>query len=45
MLFGDERGGWGISDIVRHDAGTGTPEITIKADVRAGEIEIHQENS
>ena len=43
-LFGNERGGIGIGDQVRHDAGIGTPELTIEADVAVGEIEVHQED-
>ncbi len=41
-LFGDERGGIEIDDQVRHDAGPGTPEISIDADISVGEIEIHE---
>ena len=41
-LFGDERGGIGISDQVRHDAGAGTPEISIDANVSVGEIQVHR---
>ena len=41
-LFGDDRGGIGIDDEVRHDAGPGTPEISIDADISVGEIEIHE---
>jgi phage shock protein PspC (stress-responsive transcriptional regulator) len=41
-LFGDDRGGIGIDDQVRHDAGLGTPEISINADISVGEIEIHE---
>ena len=41
-LFGDERGGIEIDDQVRHDAGPGTPEISIDADISVGEIKIHE---
>ena len=41
-LFGDERGGIEIDDHVRHDAGPGTPEISIDADISVGEIKIHE---
>jgi phage shock protein PspC (stress-responsive transcriptional regulator) len=41
-LFGDERGGIEIQDSVRHDAGTGTPEISIDAELSVGEIKIHE---
>ena len=44
-LFGDERGGIEIEDHVRHDAGPGTPEISIDADISVGEIQIHEEDS
>ena len=44
-LFGDERGGIEISDEVRHDAGPGTPEISIDADLVVGEIQVHEEES
>jgi phage shock protein PspC (stress-responsive transcriptional regulator) len=42
-LFGDERGGIGISDSTRHDAGIGTPEIDLELDVQVGEIQVHQQ--
>ena len=42
-LFGDERGGIGISDSARDDAGTGTPEIDLELDVQVGEIQVHQQ--
>ena len=41
-LFGDERGGIDIGDQVRHDAGIGTPELSIDADVSVGEIEVYR---
>jgi hypothetical protein len=41
-LFGDERGGIEIDDQVRHNAGPGTPEISIDAEISIGEIQIHQ---
>jgi phage shock protein PspC (stress-responsive transcriptional regulator) len=41
-LFDDARGGIEINDRVRHDAGPGTPEISIEADLSVGEIEIHE---
>ncbi len=41
-LFGNERGGIEIDDQVRHDAGPGTPEISIDADISVGEIKIHE---
>jgi phage shock protein PspC (stress-responsive transcriptional regulator) len=41
-LFGDERGGIEIDDQVRHDAGPGTPEISIDAEISVGEIKIHE---
>ncbi len=41
-LFGDEKGGIDISDVVRHDEGTGTPEIFIDANVSVGEIQVHE---
>ncbi len=41
-LFGDERGGIEIDDQVRHDAGPGTPEISIDAEISVGEIQIHE---
>jgi phage shock protein PspC (stress-responsive transcriptional regulator) len=44
-LFGDERGGIDISDSTRHDAGTGTPEISIDADLSVGEIQVHEEDN
>ena len=43
-LFGDERGGIGISDVARHDAGAGTPEINLDLDVQVGEIVVHEED-
>jgi phage shock protein PspC (stress-responsive transcriptional regulator)/FtsH-binding integral membrane protein len=42
QLFGDERGGIGIADRAHHDAGAGTPEIVIDADVSVGEIQVHE---
>jgi hypothetical protein len=42
-LFGQERGGIGISDEVRHNAGIGTPELTIDANVSVGEIKVYEE--
>jgi phage shock protein PspC (stress-responsive transcriptional regulator) len=44
-LFGDERGGIGIDDQVRHDAGLGAPELSIDADVSVGEIKIYEEST
>jgi phage shock protein PspC (stress-responsive transcriptional regulator) len=44
-LFGSERGGFGVSDDVRHDGGVGAPEITIEADVTFGEIQVHTEEA
>jgi hypothetical protein len=41
-LFTNERGGIGIDDQVRHDAGPGTPEISIDADISVGEIYVHE---
>ena len=41
-LFGDERGGIEIEDTPHHDAGTGTPEISIDAELSIGEIQIHE---
>ncbi len=41
-LFGDERGGIEIDDQVRHDAGPGTPEISIDAELSIGEIQVHE---
>ena len=42
-LFGNERGGIGIGDQVRHNAGIGTPELSIDANVSVGEIKVYQE--
>lgn len=42
-LFGDEQGGIGIDDVVTHDAGAGTPELSINADVSIGEIHVYEE--
>jgi hypothetical protein len=42
-LFGDERGGVGISDVVRHEAAAGSPELDLELDVSVGEIQVHQE--
>ena len=44
-LFGDERGGIGISDEVHHNAGLGTPELSIDADVSIGEIHVYEEGN
>ena len=44
-LFGDERGGIDIDDEVHHDAGLGTPELSIDADVSVGEIKIYVEGT
>jgi phage shock protein PspC (stress-responsive transcriptional regulator) len=44
-LFGDERGGFGIDDVVRHDAGAGAPELSIEADVSVGEIKVYEEGN
>ena len=44
-LFGDERGGIGISDEVHHNAGLGTPELSIDADVSIGEIQVYEEGN
>jgi phage shock protein PspC (stress-responsive transcriptional regulator) len=41
-LFGDERGGIGISDQINHYAGAGTPAISIEADISVGEIQVHE---
>ena len=45
QLFGSERGGFGISDQLHHDAGATAPEITIEADVNFGEIQVHTERA
>jgi phage shock protein PspC (stress-responsive transcriptional regulator) len=42
-LFGNERGGIEIGDQVRHNAGIGTPELSIDANVSIGEIKVYQE--
>jgi phage shock protein PspC (stress-responsive transcriptional regulator) len=42
-LFGDERGGIGIGDVSRHEAGAGTPTLSIDADVSVGEIKVLEE--
>jgi phage shock protein PspC (stress-responsive transcriptional regulator) len=42
-LFGQERGGIGIGDQVRHHAEPGAPELTIDADVSVGEIKVYEE--
>jgi phage shock protein PspC (stress-responsive transcriptional regulator) len=44
-LFGEERGGIGMSDEVHHDAGTGTPELSIDANVSIGEIHVYEEGN
>jgi phage shock protein PspC (stress-responsive transcriptional regulator) len=44
-LFGDDRGGIGISDEIHHDAGPGTPELSIDAAVSVGEITIYEEGT
>jgi phage shock protein PspC (stress-responsive transcriptional regulator) len=44
-LFGSDRGGFSISDAVRHSGGVGTPAITIDADVTFGEIQVHTEEA
>ena len=44
-LFGDERGGIGISDEVHHNAGLGTPELSIDANVSIGEIHVYEEGN
>jgi phage shock protein PspC (stress-responsive transcriptional regulator) len=43
VLFGDERGGVGLADSLRHTAGPGTPELELDVRVSVGEIEIHEE--
>ncbi|HCB07846.1 MAG TPA: hypothetical protein DEQ43_26945 [Nocardioides bacterium] len=44
-LFGSERGGIGISDSTRHDAGVGTPELDLDLNVQVGEIQVHQQEA
>ena len=44
-LFGDERGGIGIGDATRHDAGTTAPEISLDVKISVGEIQVHEEGS
>ena len=44
-LFGSEYGGFGVHQRDRLDAGPGTPEITIDADLAFGEIRIVQEEA
>jgi phage shock protein PspC (stress-responsive transcriptional regulator) len=41
-LFDDETGGIGISDGAHHNAGLGTPEISIQAELSIGEIQVNQ---
>jgi phage shock protein PspC (stress-responsive transcriptional regulator) len=43
-LFGDERGGIGIDDEVRHDGGFGAPELFVDAGLSVGEIKIYEEH-
>jgi hypothetical protein len=44
-LFGNERGGIGIDDEVRHDGGLGTPELSIDADLSVGEIKVYVQSA
>jgi phage shock protein PspC (stress-responsive transcriptional regulator) len=44
-LFGDEWGGIGRHDVVTHNAGAGTPELSINADVSIGEIKVYEEST
>ena len=43
QFFDDERSGVGSSFVRHHVSGTGTPEISIDADLSVGEIQIHEE--
>jgi phage shock protein PspC (stress-responsive transcriptional regulator) len=44
-LFGSERGGFGLSDQVRHSGGVSTPAVDIQADVTFGEIQVHTQEA
>jgi phage shock protein PspC (stress-responsive transcriptional regulator) len=44
-LFGSERGGFGVDDQISHSGGLNTPQISIEADVRFGEIQVHTEEA
>lgn len=42
VLFGDERGGIDIADTTYYDAGPGTPELHLEANVGIGEIKVRE---